>query len=143
MISAPLGRYVVLVPLRRLPPALLDTVAARAGSDPAAVRRAAALGNAWAVGEADLEDDALRVAARFTAEGMPATVATTVAPRVIQYLLLAAVAAIVGLVSGVTVPFLALAGVLVVMALINFRAMWPVAEARLAAQEARRHAADP
>jgi hypothetical protein len=127
-------RWAVLVPLERLNAAALETVAARAGSDPDAVRRAARRGEPWVVYGVDFEDDAQRLVKRLGAAGLPARYTFTTTPRVIQYLLIAVVSGVIGLVTGI-VPFLIIAGGLVVMAAINFRAMWPMVEARRAWQD--------
>ncbi|MFZ5481248.1 MAG: hypothetical protein ACOZNI_31100 [Myxococcota bacterium] len=139
----PLPRYVVVVPLRGLGPDALRRVAARAASDVAAVERAAARGAMWAVGGAETELDAGPLLKRLAGLGLPARAVTTVAPKVVQYWAVAVVVAVVGLVSGFLLPFGVAAGVLAWMGLINFRHMFPVAEARLAWQERRRAPADP
>lgn len=128
--SERLPKYVVSVPLRGLSADALRRVAARAGSDPDAVRRAAARGGEWALGGADIELDAQALARRSVAAGLPATSGTTVAPKVVQYWIIAIVCAILAPLSGFVLPFLALAALLVYMGAVNFRVMYRVAEVR-------------
>jgi hypothetical protein len=132
--SATFPKYVVRVPTARLSAEALARLASRAESDAEAVRAAARRGDTWAIGGADVEADARALARRFGAIGLPATVDTTVPPRVIHYLALAVAAAIGALVSGFPVPFAGIAVGLVYMAGVNFRAMFRTAEVRMAWQ---------
>jgi hypothetical protein len=133
--------FAVLVPLRGLGPAALRTVAARSGVPLAAVQQVATRGGTWAVDAVATEAEAGRLVRRLEAGGVGAArITPTVAPRVIQYLILAAVAGVIGIVSGLALVFGVLAAVLVYMAVVNFRGMFGVAETRFALQERARAA---
>jgi hypothetical protein len=127
-------RYVVLVPTARLSHHALAVLASRSERDAEAVRAAARTGARWAVGGAEVEADARTLARRFAALGLPADVDTTVPPRVIQYLVLAAATGMAALLTSYRLPFAVGALVLVYMALVNFRAMFRTAEVRMAWQ---------
>jgi hypothetical protein len=143
--ALPLGRdlppYVVLVPLAGLDPAALRVVASRSGVDPEAVRRAAARGATWCVDATDTEAEALRVRRSLERAGVEtARLASTKAPKVIQLLVLAAVAGVLGFFSGYLLVFGGLAALLVYLAAANLRAMFAVVEARNALVERDRAA---
>ncbi len=139
--SAPMLPWAVLVPLRGLTPAALRVVAARSVADPGAVRRAAQKGGTWCVELTSTEAEAGRILQRLESAGVPGgRIAPTAAPRVVQYLLIAVVSVIIGLVSGLMLPFGAIAAILVYMAAVNVRAMFAVAEARMNVQDRDRAA---
>lgn len=140
-VSGPILPWAVLVPLRGLSPAAVRVIASRAAADPEAVRRAAQKGATWCVDTAETEAEANRILKRLENAGVKGGhVAMTKAPRVIQYGLLAIVSVIVGLVSGLILPFGAIAAILLYMAAVNLKGMFAVAEVRLHVQDRARAA---
>ncbi|MDP2313195.1 MAG: hypothetical protein Q8P41_09845, partial [Pseudomonadota bacterium] len=139
--TGPVLPWAVLVPLRGLSPGAVRVIASRASSDPEAVRRAAAKGGTWCVDTAQTEAEAGRILSRLEAAGVNGGhLAVTTAPRVVQYGLLAVVSVVIGLVSGLILPFGGIAAILLYLAAVNLRGMFAVATTRLHVQESARAA---
>jgi hypothetical protein len=131
--------WAVTVPLKGLSEASLRLVAARSGVDTAAVRSAVTRG-AWAVDAVGTEAEARRILARLEAVGVRGEVRVTRAPKVVQFVLLAVIAVVVGGIAGIWLPFLGLAAFLLYLAVANLWGMVRVAELRLMIQERDRAA---
>ena len=125
-------RHVVLVQTARLSAGALARLAVRSGASPEAVLAAHRDGTDWAVAGYAIEADARTLLRRLGAVGLPADVRPTRPPGVIQYVLSALVAFVVGFLVNQTLIGSAIAALLTWMAFTNFRAMFVTARTRMA-----------
>ena len=125
-------RHVVLVPTARLSPGALARLAVRSGASPESVLAAHAAGTDWAVAGFGIEADSRTILRRLGAAGLPAHVRPTRPPGVVQYVLGALVAFVVGFLVNQALIGSAIAALLVWMAFTNFRAMFVTARTRMA-----------
>ncbi|MEN9786209.1 MAG: hypothetical protein RLZZ299_1473 [Pseudomonadota bacterium] len=132
-------RYVVLATPARLGHGALWRLAAQSGSDPDAIRTAAARNDAWAVDGFSVEMDARALARRLGAAGIPSDVHATQPPRVIQHAAIAVVAGVIGVLAGQALLGMALAAVFSWMAIVNLRGMVDTARVRMAWTARGRH----
>lgn len=144
--TTPLPPWVVQVPLAGLSRTALATLAARSSATFDAIERAAARGETWAVDGATTEAEAGRILARLEAAGIKGRLVTTSAPKVIQYVLLATLSAVVGGIAGiwggptVWLAFGALAMIMLYFAAVNLYSMVSVASTRMLVAERERAA---